>query len=276
MPTMSGSTTSGYTVTASTEDSASGHYGWDAFDKSTGINNKWYSSNTAATLTIQLPNNLAVAGYRVTSPNESGQANRSPANWTFEGSMDGSTWVVLDTQTGVTSWTHNQNRDFQFSNVTAYLYYRLNVTATAGASALAVGEMQLYAASCSGADDLGNHEAAQNLNMSTFDIIGTGDVSVSTLNATQLCDEDGANCTDLSDGISSASALASLTDVSASAPSEGQLLSYDASESEWVAKDVISETIILNSADVNACVVTGGVRKLSFNPSTGRLQVCRP
>lgn len=70
--------------------------------------------------------------------------------------------------------------------------------------------------------------------------------------------------------------LTEITDVSASTPTEGQLLSYDASEGEWVVKDVISETIILNSADDNPCVVTGSVRKLSFNPSTGRLRICRP
>jgi len=73
-----------------------------------------------------------------------------------------------------------------------------------------------------------------------------------------------------------ASVLNDLTDVSDTTPTEGQLLSYDAGEGEWVARTVVSETIILNSADDNPCVVTGGVRKLSFNPSTGRLRVCRP
>ena len=77
-------------------------------------------------------------------------------------------------------------------------------------------------------------------------------------------------------GSGSASAMTDLTDVSDTTPTEGQLLSYDASAGEWVPRTVVSETIILNSADVNACVVTGGVRKLSFNPSTGRLRVCRP
>ena len=185
----------------------------------------------------------------------------------------------------------------------------------------------------------------------------SGELSATILNATQLCDEDGANCTDLSNGIggtteqtctenqycegtviscnawapdgsatvtsppntilygswsntqcgtsgtgwyttlSSCSSgsgttyarcdsvvvrtpvitsLISLTDVSATAPTDGQLLSYDASENEWVATNVISKTIIYNSIDDDPCVVTAGVRKLSFNPSTGRLRVCRP
>ena len=70
--------------------------------------------------------------------------------------------------------------------------------------------------------------------------------------------------------------MTEIADVSASAPTEGQLLSYDASENEWVATDVISKTIIYNSIDEEPCVVTGGVQKLSFNPTTGRLRVCRP
>ena len=77
-------------------------------------------------------------------------------------------------------------------------------------------------------------------------------------------------------GSGNASAMTDLTDVSDTTPTEGQLLSYDASAGEWVPRTVVSETIILNSADDNPCVVTGGVRKLSFNPSTGRLRVCRP
>lgn len=77
-------------------------------------------------------------------------------------------------------------------------------------------------------------------------------------------------------GSGGASALTDLTDVSDTTPTEGQLLSYDASENEWVATNVISKTIIYNSIDDDPCVVTAGVRKLSFNPSTGRLRVCRP
>lgn len=54
-----------------------------------------------------------------------------------------------------------------------------------------------------------------------------GDASVTTLNAVQLCDETGANCTDLSDGISGVSSLASLTDVSATGAVAGSILRYD-------------------------------------------------
>lgn len=406
MPTMSGSTTSGYTVTASSEES--GHPGWDVFDGSTGINNKWAMTGTSAILTIQLATSQVLAKYSIISVNESGQTNRTPKDWTFQGSLDGSTWVTLDSQASETGWSVNETRTYQFSNTIAYTYYRLNVTDNNGGSLMAIGEMELFELSCSGADDLGDHTATQNIQLSGFDITGADIASVTSVYATQLCDEDGANCTDLSGGLGTASALTDLTDVSATGaatgsilrydgtswtsvadlstalstttmevgfpdaircghgsgdwiyinggvgtghgnymyypswttsssydlvissstglitaqpttattgctigtsvadlyangrafnflgnngaqisltevadvsatnPTEGQLLSYDASENEWVAKDVISETIILNSADDNPCVVTSGVRKLSFNPTTGRLRVCRP
>lgn len=50
-----------------------------------------------------------------------------PAEWTFEGSSDNSEWTVLDTRTGQTlaneTWF-----TFDFSNTTAYRYYRMKVT----------------------------------------------------------------------------------------------------------------------------------------------------
>ena len=273
MPTMTSSSTDGHTVTASLESGS--HYGWDAFDGSTGLNNKWFAGANSAILTIEFPTSTVLSKYKITATNEPGYENRLPKNWTFEGSADGSSWTVLDTQSNVTGWVSNGSKSFQFSNTTVYKYYRLNISSDNGASVIAIGEMELYEVTCSGADDLGNHTATQNLNMSTFDIIGTGEISVTTLNATQLCDETGANCTTLSDGVG-VSTLASLTDVSATSPTEGQLLSYDASEGEWVATDVISKTIIYNSIDDEPCVATGGISKLSFNPTTGRLRLCRP
>lgn len=271
MPAMSSLTASGYTVSASSQYSGS-YPAWRAFDNIID-GNGWVGASGVfpSWLQIEMPLSRKVVAYTITARSHD---NHGPLSWTFEGSTDSSTWSVLHTG-AETDWNSNQSRAYSITSPTSYLFYRLNVASDQN-NYVNIGELELYTESCSGADDLGNHTASQNLNMSTFDIIGTGDISVTTLNATQLCDENGANCTTLSGGLSSVSALVSLTDVSATAPTDGQLLSYDASENEWVATDVISKTIILNSADDNPCVVTGGVRKLSFNPTTGRLRVCRP
>jgi hypothetical protein len=63
--------------------------------------------------------------------------------WTFEGSNDGSAWTTLDTQTGQTTWTL-LTKAYDFTNSTAYLYYRLNVSANNGdATFLEISEITI-------------------------------------------------------------------------------------------------------------------------------------
>ena len=50
-----------------------------------------------------------------------------PADWTFEGSDDGSAWTVLDTQTGVAMSKSNWY-SYEIANEVAYRYYRIRVT----------------------------------------------------------------------------------------------------------------------------------------------------
>jgi hypothetical protein len=52
-----------------------------------------------------------------------------PTEWTFEGSNDNITWVVLDTQTGQT-FTLGEKKTFTIVNTTKYLYYKVNITGT--------------------------------------------------------------------------------------------------------------------------------------------------
>lgn len=52
----------------------------------------------------------------------------APGAWTFEGSNDGSTYVVLDTQKDYVLYDNGRSAWFKFQNNTAYTYYRLNVS----------------------------------------------------------------------------------------------------------------------------------------------------
>lgn len=54
-----------------------------------------------------------------------------PTAWTFEGSNNGSTWTVLDTQTAQT-FTLVERKSYTFNNSTSYDYYRLNISAKTG------------------------------------------------------------------------------------------------------------------------------------------------
>jgi hypothetical protein len=57
-------------------------------------------------------------------------ANYRPRNWTFEGSNDGTTWVILHTVTNATNAAAYYSPNI--SNPSSYTYYRINVTATQG------------------------------------------------------------------------------------------------------------------------------------------------
>ena len=76
------------------------------------------------------------------------QTARAPRDWTFEGSNDNSTWVVLDTQTGETGWSESgigESRYYKFTNTTAYEYYKFNCTDNNGATdCMQVQEIEFY------------------------------------------------------------------------------------------------------------------------------------
>ncbi|MNV50733.1 F5/8 type C domain protein [compost metagenome] len=64
----------------------------------------------------------------------------TPQTWTFLGSNDNSTWILLDAQTNQTAWsTTNQ---YSIPNMTAYKYYRLNFTAM-NSTAVSIIEVEM-------------------------------------------------------------------------------------------------------------------------------------
>jgi len=147
MPAMTSGTTSGVTVTqTSYHASASGYLGWRAFDgieADATINKAWLSNGAAPQqLSIDLGSAQDVSGYTIQATTE--HLAHSPTAFTFEGSTDNSTWVVLDTQTSQ-SWTALETKQFNLSSTANYRYYRLNVSAT-GSTKVAISEMELLGA----------------------------------------------------------------------------------------------------------------------------------
>ena len=97
---------------------------------------KWLSKDNAPSTTapiwisFQIQAAKAVQAYSIVSANDSSE--RDPKDWNFYGSDNGSTWTVLDTQSGITFANRFQQKIFQFENSTAYQYYKLEITANAG------------------------------------------------------------------------------------------------------------------------------------------------
>ena len=124
-PNMQSAEQDGYIVSASGRWNAS-YAEWMAFDgdKSTA----WSGSGSIpAWIQIKCPNATVANCISITA--RSSDLSEMPKNFTIEASNDGELFDILYTQTDV-SWTANETKSFTFENSTAYLYYRLSISAT--------------------------------------------------------------------------------------------------------------------------------------------------
>ena len=124
--------------------SASSAYGflpeWHAFD---GTATYWIGVGGGMDwLQIDLGSAKVLGAYAILATTE---LARMPKNWTMQGSNDGATWAVLDTQAGQT-WANSETLTFRVPVVSAaYRYYRLNITANNGDGTYTdIGELYLY------------------------------------------------------------------------------------------------------------------------------------
>ena len=74
-------------------------------------------------LQYQFPAPQIVSCYSITGL----KPTNNPKTFTFEGSLDGSTWTVLDAESGLI-WFVGEEKTFQISSPGNYQYYRLSVT----------------------------------------------------------------------------------------------------------------------------------------------------
>jgi hypothetical protein len=123
IPQMSSNTTPSGTAAASSVSGAGA--AWQAFDRNTGTG--WLSgTSNSGWLSYQFPTGRVIKRYGFFSWNNN---INNPRTWTFEGSNNGSTWVVLDTQTNfVTGVSTFYSFDIS-ANTTSYTFYRINITA---------------------------------------------------------------------------------------------------------------------------------------------------
>ncbi|PYG90128.1 hypothetical protein LY28_00008 [Ruminiclostridium sufflavum DSM 19573] len=126
IPVMTSNTEPSGIVTSSNSDA--NWQDWKAFDRGIGAGKSWMTNNYAQTgwLAYEFPTSQVITKYTIT-PYLYLDEN-SPKNWTFEG-WDGSQWIVLDQRTDINGWS--TKKEFTFQNSTAYIKYRINVTALA-------------------------------------------------------------------------------------------------------------------------------------------------
>ena len=139
VPLMSAATTDGVTV-MDIGNLGTGYEGWRAFDNNSDT--RWGVGATSGILSVALSSAKIIAGYSIRARNDSYLID-SPKAWTLEGSNDGMNWTVLDTQSGVTSWSMNERKEFTVSPTALYLYYRLNISSNQSGTDTSVSEVEL-------------------------------------------------------------------------------------------------------------------------------------
>lgn len=147
IPTMTSNTTpSGEAFTNSIN--TNGYLAWKAFDKSNSETSMW-----AIAQNDTLPKHV---GYKFTNLKYIGKytmsynwvtagINGSPRGWTFEGSIDGLNYEILDTQSNIT-WTMGEKKEFEINNNKAFQYYRVNINTDNGrySGYISITEIEMF------------------------------------------------------------------------------------------------------------------------------------
>jgi hypothetical protein len=83
---------------------------------------------------LHFPVACVVTGVNIGGWQDGTYPGRCPKNFTIQGSNNGTTWVTLLTKTNITAWPGSSPYQlwYTFTNTTAYLYYRINITANNG------------------------------------------------------------------------------------------------------------------------------------------------
>ena len=141
VPKLSSSNQDGYETTASSQYN-DGHASFYAFDGDSST--KWASSGTGTQwLQIKFPTATICNVAKITSRSD-GYLNQAPTEFEIQGSNDAENWSTLLSQTNVTWTSTGETQTFAFqNNETAYLYYRLVITADVGGSDYSLGEFSL-------------------------------------------------------------------------------------------------------------------------------------
>jgi hypothetical protein len=152
IPVMTGSTTSGVTLSASDVQA-----GYDAYKAADGApvnltlndyaSNAAPSTGTPITLTVDFGSGNAktISSYQLAASAyaSSGFNTYMAKDWKLQGSNDNANWTDLDTQSGAAAWGLGETRTYNFANAIAYRYYRWRFTAHQGGGALIVGRVAL-------------------------------------------------------------------------------------------------------------------------------------
>jgi hypothetical protein len=117
-------------ITASGENPAGGEGKEKANDSL--VRTKWLTFANSGWLQYQFAIGVRMSNYTVTSAND--LSARDPKDWTLCGSNDGTTFTAIHTVSGEVFTDRYETHTYTITSPNYYKYYKLNITATAGAT----------------------------------------------------------------------------------------------------------------------------------------------
>jgi len=106
------------------------------------LTTKWLDNSTTSWIQFAYDSAQKWNTYKLTTGNDQLNINRDPKNWTLQGSNDGSTWTMLDTQTNQSFTSRSTTYTNTFNNEVSYKYYKLDITVNNGGTSIELGEIQ--------------------------------------------------------------------------------------------------------------------------------------
>jgi hypothetical protein len=158
IPTMTGATTNGVTISASSEDASIGASAWKVGDDN--ISSLWVDTGffEGGTLPSWLKvdfgagNTKTIAAYSIRAPGNSNALDNVPRSWDFQGNDvdtgSDASWTTLDTGGDQTDWSVSEKRIFTVGSPQAFRFYRWNIKEITGggdaSGEIALPEVELF------------------------------------------------------------------------------------------------------------------------------------
>jgi len=119
-----------------------GNQPFEAFNRNYTSTTYWTSNGLPSWLSIDFGSTIVIDGYTIFGSSNSVD---NPRNWTFEGSNNNTSWNILHTVTSATAIPSSGSYSIaSIGNVTAYRYYRVNISANGSTNTSRITELELY------------------------------------------------------------------------------------------------------------------------------------
>ncbi|MDX3450968.1 GH92 family glycosyl hydrolase [Streptomyces sp. ME02-8801-2C] len=126
-------------VRASGENTGGGEVKENLVDGVPGT--KWLTFASTGWVEFDLDEPIGVVSYALTSAND--HAERDPADWTLQGSQDGTTgWTTIDSRSGESFTERFQTRLYDLSPPAEYRYFRLDIGRNNGGAMTQLADVQ--------------------------------------------------------------------------------------------------------------------------------------